>query len=291
MKWLVTGAAGMLGTDVVHLLEQEREEVVGLGHHDLDISDERQVHERVGEIRPEIIVNCAAFTRVDDCESNEELAIRINGGGVAHLAAAAKRHGSLLMQISTDFVFDGSIDRPYETDDATAPISAYGRSKLAGEHAAASIEKHQILRTSWLFGYEGWNFVEAIRKQVNQGKTELRVVDDQRGKPTYTPHLAHAIVELGRRGIDSPEARGVFHYADAPDVTWHGFATAILEELRVLGSLQQEVIVHRVTSAEYPRPARRPSWSVLSTARWEGVTGLSPADWRGGLRRYLNLGT
>ena len=288
MKWMVTGAAGMLGSDLVRLLEDEREEVAAFAKDDLDVTDAEEVSARVAEHRPDVIVNCAAFTRVDDCEEHEELACRINGEAVQHLAVAADRQGSLLVQVSTDFVFDGNASRPYETDDSVAPLSAYGRSKLAGEWAAAGVTGHQILRTSWLFGRGGWNFVEAIRRQVDLGRPELRVVDDQRGRPTFTPHLALAIVALARRGAEDSSVRGVFHYADEPDVTWHGFATAIIEELRRSGTLQQDVIVHPVTTEEFPRPARRPAWSVLSTKRWESVTGLKPSDWRGGLRRYLD---
>lgn len=283
MRWMVTGAAGMLGQDLLRRLDSEGEEVVAFSRAELDITDAEAVAAAVRASRPDMIINSAAFTRVDDCETAEDVATEINGRGPDHLAAAADETGALLVQVSTDFVFDGSATRPYREDDPVAPISAYGRSKLVGEQGARHARRHQIVRTSWLFGHSGWNFVEAIRKQLGLGRSELRVVDDQRGKPTYTPHLADAIVRLARHR----EQTGVFHYADTPDVTWHGFAVAIVEELRRSGQLDREVLVHPVTTDEFPRPARRPAWSVLATERWEKATGQQPRDWREGLREYL----
>ena len=290
MRWLITGGAGMLANDLLRRLTSDGEDVLTLSRADLDIRNGDAVAASVREFRPDVIVNCAAFTKVDDCETEEELATAINGHSVGHLAAAANDADALLVQVSTDFVFSGDATVAYEHDDAPSPISAYGRSKLVGEQAAAEARRHQIVRTSWLFGRDGWNFVEAIRKQIDMGRSELSVVDDQRGKPTYTPHLAAAIVHLARASSLGDEAMGVFHYADAPEVTWHGFATRIVEEMTGTGVLEREVIVHPVTTDAFPRPARRPAWSVLSTTRWEGVTGRLPADWRDGLREYLAPG-
>lgn len=287
MNWMITGAAGMLGTDLIERLLAGREEVSPFPREELDITDGAAVLSAVREAAPDVIVNCAAFTKVDECEEQEELATRINGAAVGHLAHAANEVDALLIQVSTDFVFDGSSERPYEVDDPVAPLSAYGRSKLEGERQAAAAAKHQIVRTSWLFGTAGWNFVEAIRRQIDTGREELRVVDDQRGGPTFTKHLADAIVRLGRLGAREETARGIFHYSDQPDVTWYGFAVAVAEEMQQSGALAREVRIHPVSSDEFPRPARRPAWSVLSTSRWEAVTGRTPADWRGGLREYL----
>ncbi len=287
MKWLITGADGMLGGDLVRELEERGEEVFGTTIDTLDITDAGAVGQRVAELAPAVIVNCAAFTRVDDCETGEDLATKINGWAVETLADAANRAGSLLVQISTDFVFDGAASSPYEINQPVAPISAYGRSKLVGEQRAKLANRHIVLRTSWLFGAGGWNFVEAIRKQVLSGRSELRVVDDQRGCPTYTPHLASAIVRLGGIVAAAPELGGVYHYSDAPDCTWFDFAAAVVDEMRREGAASPDVAVLPTTSAEFVRPAKRPSYSVLSTERYQRVTGCAAESWRDGLENYF----
>jgi dTDP-4-dehydrorhamnose reductase len=280
LRWLVTGAGGMAGHDVRAALELRDESVVALSRSELDITDVAAVRDAVASSRPDVIVNCAAYTRVDDAEANEHLATAINGSAVEFLADAANRANALLVQISTDFVFDGAKRTPYEVNDPTAPLSAYGRSKLAGEHAAQGAKKHVVLRTSWLFGVYGPNFVEAIRNQVRKGTNPLRVVDDQRGKPTYTPHLADAIVRIARIAADSPDARGIIHYGDEAECTWFDFARAIVGD---------GAVVNPVTSDAFPRPAIRPAYSVLSTERYERLTGVAPDSWEEGLREYLQL--
>lgn len=275
MKWLITGAGGMVGTDLRDELTSRGEDVVALTRGDLDVTDSRAVTAVIREHAPSIIVNCAAYTKVDQAEVEESAANTINGSAVELIANAANDVGAVLVHISSDFVFDGSSREPYEVDAATAPLSAYGRSKLLGEIAAAHAKEHLIARTSWLFGVHGPNFVEAIRGQIRKGTNPLRVVADQRGRPTYTPHLARAIVRL------APEARGIVHYADADECSWFDFARAIAEES---GS---DVEVKPVTTDEFPRPAKRPPYSVLSTELYERLTGVSPETWRKGLREYL----
>jgi dTDP-4-dehydrorhamnose reductase len=277
VKWLITGAGGMLGTDLRNELISRGEEVVALSRSDLDVTESRAVLTAVRDHAPSVIVNCAAYTKVDQAEAEESAAKAINGSAVELLANAANEADALLVTISTDFVFDGSKTEPYEPDDTTAPLSAYGRSKLLGEIAATHTKQHLILRTSWLFGVHGHNFVEAIRKQIQAGKNPLTVVSDQRGRPTYTPHLARAIVRL------APVARGVVHYADADECSWFDFARAIVEES---GAATE---VRPVSSEEFVRPARRPAYSVLSTRRYEELTGVAPDSWREGLRQYLAL--
>lgn len=276
MKWLITGAGGMLGTDLEQELIARGESVAALSRADLDVTDSRLVDAAVAEHAPDVILNCAAYTKVDLAESEEPLANAINGSAVELLAAAANENRALLVQVSTDFVFDGAKQTPYEVDDPTNPLSVYGKSKLLGEIAAAHAREHLIVRTSWLFGVHGPNFVEAIREQIARGTNPLRVVMDQRGRPTYTPHLARAIVCLVLQ-----EARGLVHYADADECSWFDFACAIAE-----GS---GVDVQPVTSDVFPRPAKRPAYSVLSTERYERLTGVSPDSWREGLREYLSL--
>ena len=269
--WLLTGAGGMVGTDLHNELAGRGERVAALSRSELDITDQRVVNARVDELAPSVIVNCAAYTKVDQAESEEAAANAINGSAVELLAHAANRVGALLVQISTDVVFDGAKTSPYEVTDATNPLSAYGRSKLLGEIAATHAEKHLIVRTSWLFGVHGHNFVEAIRNQIRKGNP-LRVVSDQRGKPTYTPHLANAIIRLA-----VADTRGIVHYADDDDCSWFDFAREIAGDYPVAA----------VSSDEFPRPAKRPAYSVLSTERYQRVTGVAPESWREGLREYL----
>lgn len=271
----------MLGHDVVQALHERQQEVVAFDRGALDIRDRSAVAERVSRVRPDVIVNCAAYTRVDDAEREEEAATAVNGTAVDFLAEAANACSAVLTQISTDFVFDGTKGRPYEVDDPTAPLSAYGRSKRSGEQAAMKAEQFLIVRTAWLFGTRGPNFVEAIRNQLRKGTDPLRVVDDQRGCPTYTPHLAHAIVDLSLLARQSAEARGVAHYADRDECTWFDFAREIVS---LTGS---QATVRAVTSAEFVRAAQRPAYSVLSTRRYEQLTGKQPQSWRQGLEDYL----
>ncbi len=283
MKWLITGAGGMVGRDLCDALTARGEEVVALTRHDLDITDSRRVNDVVGTHAPSVIVNCAAYTKVDQAESEESVANAINGSAVELLAAAANATKALLVQISSDFVFDGASRIPYDVTDATAPLSSYGRSKLLGEVAATHAKKHLVVRTSWLFGVHGPNFVEAIRNQIRKGTDPLRVVSDQRGRPTYTPHLAAAIIRLAHAASESDVARGIVHYADADECSWFDFARAIAEESGV------DVTIKAVTTDEFPRPAKRPAYSVLSTERYERLTGVAPASWREGLREYLTV--
>lgn len=275
----------MVGTDVRDELAVRGEEVVPLTRAELDITDSRSVNACIAEHAPDVIVNCAAYTKVDQAESEESAANAINGSAVELLAAAANANNALLVQISSDFVFDGAKNEPYEVTDATHPVSSYGRSKFLGEVAARHAEKHLIVRTSWLFGANGPNFVEAIRNQIRKGTDPLRVVADQRGRPTYTAHLARAIARLAFMAHHTDLARGIFHYADADECSWFDFATAIAEESGA------DVTVKPVTTEEYPRPAKRPAYSVLSTERYERLTGVTPDSWREGLREYLSLRT
>jgi dTDP-4-dehydrorhamnose reductase len=267
----------MVGHDLRAALASRGEDFAAFSKEELDITDSRIVETTVSEVRPDVIVNCAAYTKVDAAEENDHLASAINGSAVEFLADAANAAGALLVQLSTDFVFDGASSAPYETGDQTAPLSAYGRSKLLGELAASHAHRSLILRTAWLFGEHGPNFVEAIRNQIRKGTNPLRVVNDQRGRPTYTPHLAEAIVRLVESG-----ATGIVHYADAPECTWFDFAKEIVAQAGAA------IDVKPVTTDEFPRPARRPAYSVLSTERYEQLTGVKPASWKEGLGEYLS---
>jgi len=271
----------MVGRDLCAALEMREEHVVAVTKADLDITDAPAVRDVIRRARPDVIVNCAAYTKVDDAEANEHLATAINGSAVEFLAGAANDADALLVQLSTDFVFDGSKRTPYEVNDPTAPLSAYGRSKLIGEQAASLAQKHVVLRTAWLFGVHGPNFVEAIRNQIRKGTNPLRVVHDQRGRPTYTPHLADAIVRVARLAHADADSRGIVHYADNPECTWFDFAQGIV------ASAGADSTVIPVTSSEFPRPAIRPAYSVLSTERYERLTGVHSESWEEGLREYF----
>ena len=273
----------MVGHDLHAALTARGEDSIPLTRGDLDITDSRSVNAAVSRHVPAVIVNCAAYTKVDQAEVEESVANAINGSAVELLAAAANAAGALLVHLSSDFVFDGTSGVPYEVTDPTGPLSSYGRSKLLGELAATHAEKHLIVRTSWLFGVHGPNFVEAIRNQIRKGANPLRVVADQRGRPTYTPHLADAIIRLSRLACESADARGIVHYADAGECSWFDFAVAIAEES---GS---DVEIQPVTTDEFPRPAKRPGYSVLSTERYERLTGVAPESWREGLQEYLTV--
>ena len=276
MTWLITGAGGMVAHDVCDALAWRDQHFVALARSDLDICDARIVDKVVRDVRPDVIVNCAAYTKVDAAEEHERIANAVNGSAVEFLAEAANAVGALLVQLSTDFVFDGSADAPYEINALTGPLSAYGRSKLLGEQAATHAHRVVILRTSWLFGRHGHHFVEAIRNQIRDGTNPLRVVNDQRGRPTYTPHLAEAIVRVVNSG-----ATGIVHYGDAPECTWFDFARELVAQLGV------GIDVRPVPTDEFPRPARRPAYSVLSTEHYERITGVQPESWRAGLTDYL----
>jgi dTDP-4-dehydrorhamnose reductase len=276
-RWLITGAGGMVGRDLVDELTARGEDVVALTRSDLDIADARATLATIGEAKPSIIINCAAYTKVDAAEEHESIANAVNGSSVEFLAQAANDTEALLVQLSTDFVFDGMKKTPYDINDTTHPLSAYGRSKLLGELAATHAQKSLVIRTSWLFGVNGPNFVEAIRNQIRKGTNPLRVVDDQRGRPTFTPHLAQAIIRLAQL-----DARGIAHYADEGECSWFDFARAIVEESGA------DTNVKPVSTAEFPRPAHRPAYSVLSTERYERLTGVRPESWREGLREYFS---
>lgn len=284
---MITGAAGMVAADLTEAISDGGEELFPVKRGELDITDAAAVARYVENIRPSVIINCAAFTRVDDAETHEAAAMAINGQAVRNLAAAADAVDALLVQISTDFVFDGTAREPYDVSAQTNPLSAYGRTKLVGEQEALACHRHLIVRTSWLFGTHGNNFVEAIRRQIDSGKSSLKVVDDQQGKPTYTPHLAEALIALSRNALEAHSKGGVCHYADDSEASWFDFAKAIVDELKSRGRLQQDVIIQPVSTAEFQRPAVRPQYSVLSTSSYVERTGKTPRSWRRGLEEYF----
>ena len=276
-RWLVTGAAGMLGEEVVSALNSSGDETAGLTHCDLDITAEAAVRVALHDWRPDVVVNCAAWTDVDAAESHEDEALRVNSRGAALLAAACATTGARLVQVSTDYVFSGLANVPYGEYDSPAPQTAYGRTKLAGEQAVLRALPHAgyIVRTAWLYGAHGPNFVRTIIRLEREQPT-LKVVSAQRGQPTWAADVADQILRL----IRSSAPAGIYHATSSGETSWYGFARAIF---RLLGA--EDARVKPVSTSEYPRPARRPANSVLSHGAW-AATGIKPiGNWHHGLER------
>jgi dTDP-4-dehydrorhamnose reductase len=273
MKLLVTGAGGMLGGDVVLAAGNAGHEVVGFGHTELDVSDAAALAAKLELERPDVVINCAAWTDVDGAEETEEAAMAANGQGAGHVAAAAAEVGAAVVYVSTDYVFDGAKGAPYVEADQPAPLSAYGRTKLAGEEATAAANKrHFVVRSSWLFGIGGSNFVETMLR-LAATQNEVLVVRDQVGSPTYTWHLAYGIVRL----IEGVEF-GIHHMAAAGVCSWYDFAREIFDQAKV------ECRVLSATTEMLGRPAPRPPYSALVSQREHTIELPS---WQDGLSAYL----
>ncbi|MBE1565006.1 dTDP-4-dehydrorhamnose reductase [Nonomuraea africana] len=258
MRWLVTGGGGMLAADVLDRVGRSGDPVLAPDRAELDLLDEPAVRDLVGAYRPEVVVNCAAWTAVDEAESREEEALAVNGRAVGVLAEACSWAGARLVHLSTDYVFDGRSRVPYREDDQPAPVNAYGRTKLAGELAAAG---HYVVRTAWLYGAHGPNFVRTMIRLAAERET-VDVVNDQRGQPTWTVDLAGLLVRLATSDLPP----GVYHGTSSGQTTWYGLAREIFT---LLGA--DPARVRPVTSADFPRPAQRPANSVLATTRGEPI--------------------
>ncbi|MET9435565.1 dTDP-4-dehydrorhamnose reductase [Streptomyces sp. NPDC006551] len=284
-RWLITGAAGMLGRDLTEVLRESGASVTALTRHDLDITDPEAV--RAAVAGQDVVVNAAAWTDVDGAEADEAAATRINGEGVRVLAGACAERGAVLLQVSTDYVFPGDADRPYPHDAPTAPVNAYGRSKLAGERAVAELlpERGYVVRTAWLYGAHGRNFVSTMLKLAEQRET-VDVVDDQRGQPTWTGALARQLRDLGEAAVAGKAPAGVYHGTATDTATWFDLARAAFE----LSGLDPER-VRPTTSEKFVRPARRPSYSVLAHERWAEAGVAAQPHWRDQLTEALSVMT
>ena len=275
MRLLVTGAAGMLGQDVVAAASIAGHDVVALTRRDLDITDVSAVQHAVLDASPQAVVNCAGYTDVDGAEGDEETATAINATGAGIVAGAAANAGALAVHVSTDYVFGGDATEPYVESDPVdpEPRAAYARSKLAGELAVReNAPRHAIVRTAWVFGPGGSNFVDTMRRLAAE-RDELTVVDDQVGCPTYTGHLAAALVEVAERGLS-----GSLHVAGGGRCSWYDLAEA------TFAATGADVTLHRGSSADLDRPAPRPAFSVLVSER-EDAPRLP--GWREGLAAHL----
>jgi dTDP-4-dehydrorhamnose reductase len=275
MRLLVTGGAGMLGQAVAAAATRLGHEVIALSRAELDVTDPEHVRRVIAAAEPRAVVNCAAWTDVDAAEGAERAATAVNGAGAGNVARGAAEVGARIVHISTDYVFDGAKGEPWLESDPVAPLGAYGRSKLAGEHeVAAATDEQAIVRTAWLFGAGGRNFVDTMLA-LGGDRDEVSVVTDQTGSPTWSSHLAEGVVELAERRGDV----GVFHVAAAGACSWYELAVEIFD----LAGVSCRVLP--TTAARFARPAPRPAYSVLASERAQAP--VLP-QWRDGVAGYLS---
>lgn len=282
MKALITGASGQLGRALLATAGSDVE-AVGFGRAELDITDPASLRHGIEQFAPDVVINAAAYTAVDRAESEEARAFRVNAEAVAALAQICAERETRLIHLSTDFVFDGTRSRPYRPNDPTAPQSVYGESKLAGETAALSHPRNLVLRTAWLHGNHGQNFVKTMLRLMREKET-LGVVADQIGTPTHARSLAQAIWSLVGH-----EAHGVLHFTDAGTASWYDFAVAIQEESVRIGLLEREIPILPIATADYPTPATRPAYSVLDKSDCWALIGHPARHWRAELRDMLAI--
>ncbi len=289
MKLLLLGGNGQVGRELRRSLPPLGELVVATrdgGNADAvaDFDAPESLAALIARIAPDVVVNAAAYTAVDKAETDADAAFRVNAEAAAAIAGTCAATGALLVHYSTDYVFDGSASHPCREDDATAPLGVYGASKLAGEGAIrASDARHAILRTAWVYAAHGRNFLLTMLRLAGE-REELRVVADQVGAPTPAAWIADATASLIAHGIDRS---GTWHLTAGGETSWHGFAEAIVEEAEQRGLILRKPRVVAITSSDYPTPARRPAYSVLDTTRLHRDFGITPPDWREGLRRTL----
>ena len=273
---LVTGSNGQLGHDVIKLLENSEHRVYGYDRKQMDITDEKAVFREVTKIKPDVIVHCAAYTNVDGAEKDQDGTYAVNTLGTKYLAMAAKEVDAKMVYVSTDYVFDGEAKEPYEVDSPTNPIGVYGKTKLGGEKAVKEIlDKYYIVRTAWVFGKNGKNFVKTMLR-LGKERGEIGVVADQYGSPTYTIDLAKFIIELIQT-----DKYGLYHATNSGTCSWYEFAVEIFKQAGL------NVKVNPLTTEQYPTPAKRPKFSVLSKKKIaeEGFTPLQ--HWQDALNTYL----
>ncbi|WP_339512600.1 dTDP-4-dehydrorhamnose reductase [Pseudomonas sp. RL_15y_Pfl2_60] len=287
MRVLITGAHGQVGHELVRLAPAGFT-AIGLGSAELDISNPDQVASKLSELQPQLIINAAAYTAVDKAESDSELAYAVNAKGAENLATAAAKLDVPLLHISTDYVFSGDANSPYKETDPTNPTGVYGASKLAGELAVANhCAQHIIMRTSWVFGAHGNNFVKTMLR-LAQSRDELGVVADQHGCPTSAASIAKALWVLASQYRNNGNLSwGTYHFSNTPATTWHGFAEEIFSQAVELKQLQKAPKVNPINTVDYPTPARRPAWSVMDCSLIEEKLTIEQNDWREELAEML----
>ena len=277
---LVVGSGGQLGFELMRAGWPSEWTVVGRPRAELDVTSSRAVEDAISELRPRIVVNAAAYTAVDRAESDSEQAFAVNRDGVRYLARACKTAGATLLHVSTDYVFDGEKSGPYTEDDATAPLGVYGQSKLEGEQAVREVlGEHVILRTSWVFGAHGQNFVKTMVRLAGE-RDVVRVVADQHGRPTAAADIAAALVRIAERPIF-----GTFHFGGDPPATWHDLAAEVFAGLAARGRRRPRL--EAITTAEYPTPARRPANAVLACEKLRRAYSIALPSWAKSLSEVL----
>ena len=273
---LVLGAQGMLGHDLLEVFSKEYD-VTGLDIDDLDITRQGSTRKTIKELAPDVVINAAGYTDVDGCEKKINKAFAVNGQGTKNVAKGCRDNGSKLIYLSTDYIFDGAKGSPYREDDPPNPLSIYGESKLMGERYIEEIlDDYLIVRTQWLYGVHGRNFVETILALAEE-RGHIEVVHDQEGSPTYTADLSRAIAAL-----ISKKLRGTFHISNSGSCSWYDFA---LEIVRLANSSQVEIVP--ISSATLNRPAKRPPYSILNCQRLELEAGFSMRPWQQALQDYF----
>jgi dTDP-4-dehydrorhamnose reductase len=276
MKTLIVGASGQLGLEL-QATRPDSTELICATREQLDICDQAAVLEYVSALMPDLIINAAAYTAVDGAETKPDLAVQINAEAPGYLARAAERTGARLLHVSTDFVFDGESDQPYQPGHEPRPLGVYGHSKLAGECRVREVLPlgSVVLRTSWLYSAHGGNFVKTMLRLMAE-REELGVVNDQVGAPTWARGLAETLWAFK----DHADAHGIYHWTDGGSCSWYEFACAIQAEAKALGLLENAASINPIASSEYPTPAQRPLYSVLNCGSTENLLGITRADWR-----------
>lgn len=290
MRILVCGAGGQVGHELVDRAHAYGLEALGMTRAHLDITSADQIAALVSELKPRLIINAAAYTHVDNAETHREQAYAVNRDGAARLAEAARRVSIPLLHISTDYVFSGEARVPYREEDEVSPTGVYGASKLAGEAAIqAVLREHLILRTSWVYGSHGHNFVKTMLRLAQQ-RDSLSVVADQFGCPTQAGSIADVLLQLAQRyAREGTLAWGLYHYSGRSPCTWFDFAVEIFRQAEAKGMLAKQPQVSSITTAQYPTPARRPAWSVLDCAKFEATFGIDTHDWHDDLSVVLDV--
>lgn len=282
MKILVTGAAGQLGSDAVRALQGDGESCVALSRVELDLASTGRVADVIADYAADWVINCAAYTAVDKAEEEPELAFAVNRDAARQVAVGVSRYGGRLLHVSTDFVFGGDRARPYHEDDATGPLGVYGQSKLEGECAVREVlPESVILRTAWVYGVNGHNFVKTILRLASE-RQELRVVDDQLGSPSYTEDIVNAI-----RALMRADASGTWHFTNEGVASWYDFSCEIvaLGEQYGLPVVAERVLP--IPTEDFPLPATRPASSIMSKKKIRGILGYDIPHWRTSLRTMI----
>jgi dTDP-4-dehydrorhamnose reductase len=287
LKILLTGADGQVGRCMQELCTSLAHDLIALEHSSLDVTDADEVDRTIDDIRPDIIINAAAYTAVDKAESEPDIAQAVNVAGPANLANSAEVFGGLLIHISTDYVFDGRANKPYSEEDEAAPLGVYGRTKRDGEIAvAARCTRHIILRTGWIFSEHGNNFLKTMLR-LGKDRSELSVVADQVGCPTYGGDVAKACVAIAE-GVGRGHCNyGTYHFVGNVPVTWYVFAKAIFENAKRSGILEIQPTVKAITTEDYPTAAYRPAYSVLCTKKIREDYGVPACNWRSALQEVM----